>query len=156
MVFVPARRCLGEDRVLVLKKTMPELNLPLDHIGIAVPDIETAISDYARSFGLKVRYREKVQQQYTEIAFLTLANTQIELLAPLNKQGLIKKFLDTRGPGLHHICFAVSDIEAELNRLKKLGYELIDSKPRKGAENTLIAFIHPKSMGGVLLELCQH
>ncbi len=129
---------------------------PLDHIGIATQNIDEAITEYGRVFGYTVGFREVVASQNTEIAFLTLSNTKIELLAPHNGQGPIRKFLDNKGPGLHHLCYRVDDIEAELARLDSIGYQLIDAKPRPGAHNTLIAFVHPKSFGGVLTELCEY
>ena len=129
---------------------------PLDHIGIAVTDLDTAIAEYERNFSFKLQLREKLESQKVELCFLKLDNTLIELLTPTHPSSTLQKFLDKRGPGLHHICYRVSDIKAELNRLSGLGHELIDKEPRSGADNTLIAFIHPKTLGGVLTELCQH
>ena len=128
----------------------------LDHVGIAVENLDLAISDYQSKFGFKLDLREKVPSQKVELAFLKLDNTKLELLMPTSPDSTLRKFLDSRGPGLHHICYEVGDIVAELARLKELGLKLIDQVPRPGAHNTLIAFLHPKSTGGVLTELCQY
>ena len=132
------------------------MKLPLDHIGIAVPNIDDAIKEYQSKFGFVVDSREKLSSQQVEVCFLALANTKIELLAPLSPNSKLQKFLDSRGPGLHHLCYQVSDIKAELARLKSEGLKLIDEVPRPGAHHTQIAFIHPGSCGGVLTELCQY
>ena len=128
----------------------------LDHVGIAVENLDLAIADYLSKFGFKLELREKVASQKVELAFLKLDNTKIELLTPTSPESTLRKFLDSRGPGLHHICYEVADIVAELKRLKDLGLKLIDETPRAGAHNTLIAFLHPKSTAGVLTELCQY
>ena len=128
----------------------------LDHVGIAVENLDLAIADYLSKFGFKLELREKVASQKVELAFLKLDNTKIELLTPTSPESTLRKFLDTRGPGLHHICYEVDDIVAELKRFKDLGLKLIDETPRAGAHNTLIAFLHPKSTAGVLTELCQY
>ena len=128
----------------------------LDHIGIAVPEINAALDLYTNSFGFKLGSRETVPSQEVEIAFVALSNTKIELLAPTSPTSTLATFLNKRGPGLHHICYAVQNISAELARYKALGFTLIDETPRPGAHNTLIAFIHPKSCGGVLMEICEH
>ena len=130
--------------------------LPLDHIGIAVTDLDSSLRQYTRDFGFTVKHREIVSSQQVEIVFLELANTMIELLAATAKESPIQKFLDKRGAGLHHVCYRVDDIKGELERFEKLGYRLIDSTPRPGAHNTMIAFIHPTAVGGVLTELCQY
>lgn len=127
----------------------------LDHIGIAVPNLQSAIDDYRSKCNVILDLAETIEDQKVEIAFLKLENTLIELLAPLNNDGPIAKFLSKRGPGLHHLCYRVDDIRAEMKRLESLGCRLIDKEPRKGAHNSQIAFIHPESMNGVLTELCQ-
>ena len=129
---------------------------PLDHLGIAVTKLDAAISEYERNFGFKLHLRERIESQKVELCFLKLDNTLIELLTPTHPSSTLQKFMDKRGPGLHHICYRVTDINAELRRLSALGHDLIDKEPRPGADNTLIAFIHPKTLGGVLTELCQH
>jgi len=128
---------------------------PLDHVGVAVTSIDQGIAEYKKGFSLEVDLREVIPSQKVEIAFLKLGNSLIELLAPTDESSTIAKFLKTKGPGLHHICFRVNDIRAELKRLNGLGYQLIDQEPRPGAHNSLIAFIHPKSTSGSLIELCQ-
>lgn len=130
--------------------------LPLDHIGIAVSNLDDAISLYTNTFGFEVETRETIASQGVELVFLKLANTRLELLAPTNAVSKLKKFLDTKGPGLHHICYKVDNLKAELARLKALGVKLIDEVPRPGAHNSIIAFLHPSSFGGVLTELCEY
>ena len=132
------------------------MNYPLDHIGIATQNLDEAIANYRRDFGFELNTRESVPSQNVEVAFLSLPNTLIELLAPTSPNSSLRKFLDSRGPGLHHICYQVTDIQAELARLKGLGHRLIDEVPRPGAHKSQIAFLHPKTLGGVLVELCQH
>lgn len=127
----------------------------LDHTAIAVPDLDAAIAEYQRNFGFKVDLREKVPSHKVEVVFLKLENTLLELLAPTDETSTVATFLKKRGAGLHHICFRVPDIKAELKRLSALGVQLIDKDPRPGAHHSLVAFIHPKSMGGTLIELCQ-
>jgi methylmalonyl-CoA epimerase len=133
------------------------LTWQLDHIGVAVRDLEQAISLYTRTTGASVTLREKLPDQGVELVFLNTGATKIELLAPLNHTCTLARFLEKRGPGLHHVCYAVADITAELARLSSdLGCALIDSEPRHGAGGTRIAFISPKSFDGVLTELCQY
>lgn len=127
----------------------------LDHVGIAVLDLEKSISRYESDFGFKVELRESLPEQKIELAFLKLENTSLELLSASAPDSSISNFLSKRGEGLHHVCYRVKDINAELSRLAGLGYKLIDEKPRHGARNTLIAFVHPKNAQGVLTELCQ-
>ena len=131
------------------------LNYPVHHIGIAVNDIEASVARYQRDFGFEFDIREKVESQGVQLVFLKTPNTLIELITPLTPASNLSKFLKTRGEGIHHICYTVSDIKAELTRLAALGHTLIDSQPRPGAYHSQIAFIHPKTMGGVLVELCQ-
>lgn len=131
------------------------MSFPIDHIGIAVADLDAAIGEYQKNFGFAVDLRESVASQNVELAFLRLPNILLELLMPTSDTNAVAKFLKSRGPGLHHICYRVPDIRAELTRLEGLGFQLIDKQPRPGAHNSLIAFIHPKSTGGVLTELCE-
>lgn len=127
----------------------------MDHIGIAVIELNSAIKQYCEDFGANLELREEVKEQGVEVAFVKHSNTTIELLAPICATSSLQKFLDRKGPGLHHICYKVADIKKELKQLESQGYQIIDKEPRKGAHNTLISFIHPKSVGGVLVELCQ-
>lgn len=129
---------------------------PIDHIGIAVTNLDDSIALYQKSFGFSLQLREVVPTQKVEVAFMQCANTLIEFLQSTDPSSTLAKFLEKRGPGLHHICYLVKDINLELDRLQKLGFELIDKTPRQGAHNSLIAFLHPKSTQGVLTELCQH
>lgn len=128
----------------------------LDHVGIAVHDIDAALLEYRTQFGFSVDSREVIESQRVEVAFIRLPNTLIELLAPQDESSPLAKFLAKRGPGMHHLCYRVDNIEAELTRLIQAGVEVIDKVPRPGAHHTRIAFLHPKSTGGVLTELCEH
>lgn len=127
----------------------------LDHIGYAVTNLDESIAFYRDTFGFELESREEIASQQVEVAFLTLRNTKIELLAPTAETSTLSKFLSKRGPGIHHVCYRVADIEKSLAELKAKGIELIDQVPRPGAHNTQIAFLHPKSTEGVLTELCQ-
>lgn len=131
------------------------MDLPLDHVGIAVQSLDEGLELYRKSFGLKLELREMVPSQGVEIAFLKLENTLMELLAPTSPESTLAKFIQKRGPGLHHLCYRVVDIRAELMRLEKGGFTLIDKEPRPGAHHSLIAFLHPKDFNGVLIELCE-
>jgi methylmalonyl-CoA epimerase len=128
----------------------------IDHIGIAVSDLSSAIELYSSSTGAQVTLRESLPENGVELVFLNTGGSKIELLAPLNNTSKIAKFLEKKGPGLHHICYRVNDIVAELARLKAKGASLIDQTPRHGAGGTKIAFIDPKSFMGVLTELCEY
>jgi methylmalonyl-CoA epimerase len=129
----------------------------LYHVAIAVKNIEEAESLYKEALGLEVTHREVVPEQGVRASMLETegGGTAIELLEPLGEESPISKFLEKRGEGIHHICFYVEDIEEALRRLKEKGVRLIDETPRKGAHSTKVAFIHPKAMGGVLVELAQ-
>ncbi|MCB0360310.1 MAG: methylmalonyl-CoA epimerase [Bdellovibrionales bacterium] len=132
-------------------------NWKLHHVAHAVDDLDKTAAMYASLFGFSVSGREVLQQQNVELCFLEFQNSRIELLMPISraKQSGIVKFLNERGPGLHHICFEVEDIAAELERLLALSVQLVDSVPRPGAHGSSIAFVHPKSTDGALIELCE-
>lgn len=132
------------------------LSYPQDHIGIAVTDLPAAIDFYRQNFGYELELQEDVPSQQVRVAFLKLPNTKIELLTPLSQESSLGRFIAKRGPGLHHIAFCVKDISDELQRLADCGFDLVDKTPRSGAHNTQIAFIHPRSSLGVLIELVQH
>jgi methylmalonyl-CoA epimerase len=132
------------------------MNYPIDHIAHAVESLVVTLEEYKERFGIDPSFHEELPEQGVELVFLELPNTKIELLAPLGAKSNLRKFLDTRGPGLHHICYRVDNIVQELDHLKKIGCKLIDEAPRKGALDTQIAFIHPSAMGGVLVELCEY
>jgi len=127
----------------------------LDHIAIAVPDLTEAISRFAEDFGLQLSGREEVPTEQTDTAFFPLDGTRIELVSPLDGEGPIATSLEKRGPGIHHICFRTDDIEADIARLSDKGYRFINTEPKPGAHGTRVAFIHPKSTGGVLIELAE-
>lgn len=128
----------------------------VDHIGIAVTDLEAAIAVYASTAGTTITLRERLPEQGVELAFLNTEGSKLELLAPLNATSTLAKFIAKRGPGLHHVCYRVPDIKAELARLAAAGLQLIDHTPRHGAGGTKIAFISPASFLGVLTELCEY
>jgi len=128
----------------------------VDHIGIAVHDIEEAIALYASTAGTSVTLREKLIDRGVELAFLNTGGTRLELLMPLKDDTPIARFLAKHGPGLHHVCYKVADIKSEMARLESLGAQLIDKTPRPGATGTIIAFIQPNSFSGVLTELCEY
>ncbi|MCK5391294.1 MAG: methylmalonyl-CoA epimerase [Deltaproteobacteria bacterium] len=129
----------------------------LYHVAIAVKDLSAVEEVYKTALGLRVEHREVVEDQGVNTSMLVPKDggTAIELLEPLDENSPISKFLDKRGEGIHHICFKVDDIEAVLERLKKQGVRLIDETPRPGAYNSRVAFIHPKAMNGVLVELSE-
>ncbi len=125
----------------------------LDHIAIAVPDLDAAIERFAEDFGLNLKAREDVESAKTSAAFFPISNTSIELVHPLNGEGPVQKYLDKKGGGIHHLCFRSDDIEADIKRLKTKGYEFLSEKPSLGAHNCKVIFIHPKSCDGVLIEI---
>ena len=128
----------------------------INHIGIAVPDIEAAAKFYTESLGLKLGGVEEVADQRVKVAFLPIGEVRLELVQPTSPDSPVAKFLEKNGgPGVHHIAYHVEDVAAEVERLKAAGVKLVDEVPRKGAHNTKIAFVHPKASGGVLTELVQ-
>lgn len=127
----------------------------LDHIAIAVPDLEKAIKRFMEDFGLPYEGTEDVAAASTSTAFFPLPPTSIELVHPLAGQGPIAGYLEKRGGGLHHLCFRSDDIEADVARLKGLGYRFLADEPSPGAHGSKVIFIHPKSCDGVLIELNQ-
>lgn len=128
----------------------------LDHIAIAVPDLSQAIERFCTDFGLSLGGTEDVLDQQTTTAFLPIEGTQIELIHPIDGEGPVQRFLDKRGGGLHHLCFETDDIDADMKRLVGKGYRFLSEAPQPGAHGTRVAFIHPKSTGGVLIELAEH
>ena len=130
------------------------MSLPLDHIGIAVPSIETAAAFYEMLTGGKATAIERIESQGVDVVFIG-DGPRIELLAPSRADSTVQRFLDRRGPGLHHIAYRVEDIRRELERLKKAGVRLIDEEPRPGAGGHRVGFLHPSASGGVLIELVQ-
>jgi methylmalonyl-CoA epimerase len=127
----------------------------LNHIGIAVKDLDAAAKLFSRLFGTEVSGREEVAEQKVRLAFLRLPDVSLELTEPTSPDSPISRFLEKRGDGIHHLSFEVDDIVRELQRLKDEGFTLIDERPRVGAGGHLVAFLHPKSSNGVLIEICQ-
>jgi len=123
------------------------------HIGIAVKSIAEAERFYVQGLGIALAHVQDVPEQGVKVAFLPTGESEIELLEPLSEASPVAKFLEKRGEGIHHICLEVADIEAALNQLAAQGFELIDQAPRRGAEGKRVAFIHPRSAHGVLIEL---
>jgi len=129
--------------------------MKINHLGIAVKEIDEALKFWQDALGLENVHTEEVAEQKVRTAMLPIGDTKIELLEPTSEDSPIAKFLEKRGGGIHHIAVEVEDIEASLAKLKAEGARLIDETPKTGAENCLIAFVHPSSSGGVLLELVQ-
>lgn len=127
----------------------------IDHIGIALGDLETALGFYRDALGLEVRPAEEVASQKVRAHVLPLGDAALELLEPTSPDSPIARFVAKRGPGIHHLTLRVDDIAAALDELRARGVRLIDETPREGAEGALIAFVHPASTGGVLIELKQ-
>ncbi|HNP92886.1 MAG TPA: methylmalonyl-CoA epimerase [Rectinema sp.] len=129
--------------------------LKIDHIGIAVEKIDTALSVWSATLGLPLNGIEEVLDQKVKTAFMPIGDTEIELLESTDPEGPIGKFIAARGQGVHHMAFRVENIDKALSELKAKGVRLIDEEPRYGAGGARIAFIHPKATGGVLVELCE-
>ena len=125
----------------------------IHHVGVAVADLDEAVATWGRLFGAEVEVRETVVDQGVETVLLRVGDGRIELLASLEADAPVGRFLDRRGPGVHHVAFEVDDVAAELARLAAGGVELIDERPRTGLEGREVAFIHPHATGGVLAEL---
>jgi len=128
----------------------------IDHIGIAVKSLTEAVKVYQDAIGLSVSGYDEVDDQGVRVAMLSIGESRIELLEPTRADSPIEKFMSKRGEGIHHIAVRVDNIEEALERLKAAGARLIDSAPRRGAHDTRVAFIHPSSTHGVLLELVEH
>lgn len=130
----------------------------LDHIAIAVPNLEKAIQRFANDLGIALKGQEDVIEAKTSTAFFPIDGTQIELVHPLNNEGPIKRYIDKQNGrgGLHHICFATDDIDADVAKLKAKGYQFTSEAPTPGAHDTRVIFIHPKSTEGILIELAEY
>jgi len=128
----------------------------IEHIGIAVTSIEESLPFYTEVLGLELVGIEEVPDQKLRVAFLKIGQSNIELLEPTSTDATVARFIENRGPGIHHVAFAVDDVAKELEAVKSKGIRVIDETPRIGAHGAKIAFLHPKSGGGVLIELCQH
>ena len=127
----------------------------IDHVGVAVEQLEPALALYGRTMQMTLAHREVVEEQGVEAALLDVGENHVELLAPLGPETPVGKFLERRGPGLHHIAYQVGDIEATLAALNDAGLELIDERPRVGIRGSRVAFLHPRCTGGVLSEIVQ-
>jgi methylmalonyl-CoA/ethylmalonyl-CoA epimerase len=127
----------------------------IEHIGIAVSDLERAEKTYSKIFGTSPYKRESVDSEGVNTSFFRVGSNKIELLESTKEGGPIAKFLEKKGEGIHHIAFAVQDIGAEIARLKAEGFKVLSDEPKRGADNKLVVFLHPKDSHGVLIELCQ-
>ena len=127
----------------------------IDHIGVAVADLDAAIAIHRDTYGMPLVHRETIESQGVEAPLLDVGESHVELLAPLGDDTPVGKFLAKRGPGLHHVAYQVDDIEAVLRRLRDQGIRLIDESPRTGIRQSQVAFLHPSSSGGVLTEIVQ-
>ena len=127
----------------------------IDHIGVAVEDLDASIALYETTFGMKLVHRETVTEQGVEAVLLDVGENHVELLAPLGPDTPVGKFLAKKGPGLHHVAYQTDDIESTLQTLKDAGLRLIDETPRTGIRNSRVAFLHPGASGSVLTELVQ-
>ena len=127
----------------------------IDHVGVAVQDIESALALYRDALGMPLVHRETVTEQGVDAALLDVGDGHIELLQPLGEETAVGKFLARRGPGLHHVAYRVADIDATLDALAEAGLRLIDERPRVGIRSSRVAFVHPASTGGVLTEIVE-
>jgi len=127
----------------------------VDHIGVAVEDLDDALALYERDYAMTLVHREVVSEQGVEAVLLDVGENHVELLAPLSPETPVGRFLAKRGPGMHHVAYQVQDIEATLASLREAGLRLIDEQPRVGIRDSRVAFLHPKSSGGVLTEIVQ-
>lgn len=127
----------------------------IEHIGIAVKNLENSNKIFSSLFGIDNYKVEEVLTEGVKTSFFQIGPNKIELLEANNPNSAIAKFIDKKGEGIHHIAFSVKNIKEEIDRLKKLGFHIINDTPKKGADNKLVAFVHPKTANGVLIELCQ-
>jgi methylmalonyl-CoA epimerase len=127
----------------------------IDHIGIAVEDLDEAVALYQDRLGMAHQHRERVEEFGVEAVLLEIGESHIELLTPIQADSGVAKFLEKSGPGMHHVAYRTGDIDAALERLRAAGMRLIDEQPRTGIRDSRVAFLHPKSTGGVLTEIVQ-
>jgi methylmalonyl-CoA/ethylmalonyl-CoA epimerase len=127
----------------------------IDHIGVAVADLDEAVSLYSERLGMPVQHRETVEEQGVEAVLLGVGQSHVELLRPLGAETAVGRFLERNGPGLHHVAYGTEDIDAALDAVREAGLRLIDERPRTGIRNSRVAFVHPRSTGGVLTELVE-
>lgn len=129
--------------------------MKIDHVGIAVRDLDAAIKTYETLLNTPCYKREIVESEHVETAFFQTGESKVELLGATSPESVIATYIEKKGPGLHHVAFDVDDLDVELNRLVDEGFTLITPVPKRGADNKRIAFLHPKSCEGVLIELCE-
>jgi len=127
----------------------------IDHIGVAVSDLDRALALYGGTFAMPIAHRETVDEQGVEAVLLDVGECHVELLRPLGPETPVGKFLERKGPGLHHVAYRVTDIDATLAELREQGVELIDAEPRIGIRNSRVAFVHPRATGSVLTEIVE-
>lgn len=127
----------------------------IDHIGVAVPDLDAAVDAYVRLLGVEPSHREAVESDGVETVMFEVGESRIELLGSLGPESKIARFLERRGGGIHHVAYGVASVQESLDRLAAEGVRLLDTAPRRGAGGRLVAFVDPKALGGVLTELCQ-
>lgn len=127
----------------------------IDHVGVAVEDLDAAVTLYSERFGMPVEHRETVEAQGVEAVLLGVGESHVELLRPLAPESAVGRFLDRNGPGLHHVAYGTDDIQSALEAARAAGLRAIDEEPRTGIRNSRVAFLHPKSTGGVLTELVE-
>ena len=127
----------------------------IDHIGVAVEDLDEAVALYSQKFEMREQHRETVEQFGVEAVLLEIGDGHVELLSPLSSESAVGRFLERSGPGLHHVAYGTDDIDSALQAVRSAGLRLIDEEPRTGIRNSRVAFLHPKSTGGVLTELVE-
>ena len=127
----------------------------IDHVGVAVEDLDAALELYARSFDMREQHRETVEEQGVEAVLLEVGDGHVELIRPLSPDTGVGKFIAKNGPGLHHVAYATDDIDAALGAAREAGLKLIDNEPRVGIRQSRVAFLHPRSTGGVLTEIVE-
>ena len=127
----------------------------IDHIGVAVEDLDSAVELYRGKLGMREQHRETVEEQGVEAVLLEIGEGHVELLSPLGPETAVGRFLERNGPGMHHVAYQTDDIESALERVRAAGLRLIDESPRVGIRGSRVAFLHPKATGGVLTELVQ-
>jgi methylmalonyl-CoA/ethylmalonyl-CoA epimerase len=127
----------------------------IDHIGVAVSDIDAAVRLYGEQFDMREQHRETVEEQGVEAVLLEVGDSHVELIKPLSEDSGVGKFIAKNGPGLHHVAYACDDIDKALGDVRNAGLQLIDKEPRRGIQGSRVAFLHPKSTGGVLTEIVE-
>ena len=127
----------------------------IDHIGVAVEDLDEAVALYKDRLGMREQHRETVEEQGVQAVLLEIGDSHVELIAPIRPDTGVARFLEKNGPGMHHVAYRTDDIDAALERLRAAGMRLIDDEPRTGIRGSRVAFVHPKSTGGVLTEVVE-